>query len=297
MTAAAQAARNDPSDPLLAAYLLSRPAGYPEPAAGQSAEQFFGAAFETAEIAQGFCTGYFEPELMGALHRSDHFATPIYRKPPDLKADQPYHDRRSIEDGALDGRGLELAWLADPIEAFFLHIQGSGRIRLEDGQVLRVGYAGKNGHPYQSIGKVLVERGFFSLEDVTAQAIKDWLAAHPDDAGRVMNENPSYIFFDKRPHLDETDGPIGTAGVPLTPMISVAADPDHHLMDALIHIQHDPATGLNNGYAIVQDTGGAIKGKGRIDLFTGSGEVAGQIASGLKHPVRITTFAPKKAPT
>ena len=296
MTAAAQAARSKPTDPLIAAYLLSRPDGYPEPADGQSGEEFFATAFKRGEVVQGFCTGYFEPELRGALHRSDVFATPIYRKPPDLIADQPYHDRQSIEGGVLDGQGLELAWLADPIEAFFLHIQGSGRIRLDDGQLMRVGFAGRNGHPYRSIGKVLVDRGLFSLEDVTAEAIKDWLAAHPGDAVRVMNENPSYIFFARRSDLTDTDGPIGTAGVPLTPLISVAADPDHHPMGALIHIQHDPASGLNDGYAIVQDTGGAIQGRGRIDLFTGSGEAAGQIASGLKHPVRITTFVPKKAP-
>lgn len=297
MTAAAQAARIRTGDPVLAAYLLSRPDGYPEPAPDQSINQFLDTSFERGDVAEGFCTGYFEPDLRGALQRSDVFATPIYQKPPDLIADQPYYDRRSIEDGALDGQGLEIAWLADPIEAFFLHIQGSGRVRLDDGRILRVGFSGKNGHPYKSIGKVLVERGIFSLEQVTAQAIKDWLAAHPEDAARVMNENPSYIFFAKRPHLTEAEGPIGTAGVPLTPMISVAADPDHHLIGALIHIQHDPATGLNDGYAIVQDTGGAIKGQGRIDLFTGSGDAAGQIASGLKHPVRISTFAPKKAPT
>ena len=295
MTAAAQAARFSPSATLLSAYQLSRPDGYPEPVAGQSPEQFFSAAFTREGVVQGFCTGYFEPELRGALLRSDVFATPIYRKPPDLSADQPYHDRQSIENGVLDGRGLELAWLADPIEAFFLHIQGSGRIRLDDGQILRVGFAGKNGHPYKSIGKVLVERGIFSLDDVTAQAIKDWLAAHPDDATRVMNENPSYIFFDTRPHLAETEGPIGTAGAPLTPMISIAADPGHHPLGSLIYIEHDPATGLKDGYAIVQDTGGAIKGQGRIDLFTGSGDEAGQIAGALKHAVRITTFTPMKA--
>ncbi len=297
MTAAAQAARSNTTDPLISAYLLSRPDGYPEPAAGQSAEQFFTTAFKRSEVFQGFCTGYFEPELRGALQRSDVFATPIYRKPPDLIVDQPYHDRQSIEDGALDDRGLELAWLADPIEAFFLHIQGSGRIRLEDGQILRVGFSGKNGHPYRSIGKVLVERGIFSLDQVTAQAIKDWLAAHPEDAARVMNENPSYIFFEERPHLAETEGPIGTAGAPLTPMVSVAADPDHHPLGSLIYIQHDPLTGLNDGYAIVQDTGGAIKGRGRIDLFTGVGDAAGQIASGLKHTARVTSFALMKAPT
>ncbi len=294
MTAAAQAAR---FDPLITAYLLSRPDGYPTPAAGQSAQQFLDAAFTRGPASQGFCTGYFEPELRGALQRSDGFATPVYRKPADLNPDHPYHDRRSIEGGALAGRGLEIAWLADPIEAFFLHIQGSGRIRLQDGEILRVGYAGKNGHPYKSIGKVLVERGFFTLEEITAQTIKDWLAAHPDDATRVMNENPSYVFFDTRPHLTDSDGPIGTAGVPLTPLVSVAADPEHHPLGSLIHIEHDPATGLRDGYAVVQDTGGAIKGPNRIDLFTGAGDEAGQMAGALKHAVRISTYTPKKAPT
>lgn len=295
MTAAAQAARSDVPDRLIAAYLRSRPETYPQPKAGQSAQQFFDAAFVRGATGPGFCTGYFEPELRGALHRSGGFTAPIYRKPPDLAADQPYHDRRSIEGGALSDQGLELAWLADPIEAFFLHIQGSGRIRLADGRILRVGYAGKNGHPYRSIGKVLVDRGIFTLEEVTAQAIRDWLAAHPDDAARVMNENPSYVFFEPRPHLAENEGPVGTAGVPLTPLISVAADPEHHPLGSLIYIQHDRATGLKDGYAIVQDTGGAIKGPGRIDLFTGSGDKAGHLAGVLKHQARITTFAPGKA--
>lgn len=296
MTAAAQAARFDLSDPLLAAYLLSRPDSYPQPASGQSADQFFGAAFARGATGEGFCTGYYEPELRGALLRAGPFTTPIYRKPPDLTVDQPYHDRKAIEGGALRDRGLEIAWLADPIEVFFLHIQGSGRIRLDDGQILRVGFAGKNGHPYKSIGKVLVERGLLTLEDITAQAIKDWLAAHPSDATRLMNENPSYVFFDTRPHLIESDGPIGTAGAPLTPLISVAADPDYHPLGSLIHIEHERSSGLQDGYAVVQDTGGAIKGWGRIDLFTGSGDAAGHVAGGLKHAVRVTTFAPKEAP-
>ena len=296
---AAQAARSDTieTDRLLAAYLASWSEGLPSPAAGQSAEQFFKTAFSRKTPADGFCTGYYEPELAGSLSSHGPFVHPIYRKPPDLAGDIPYHDRKAITDGALDGLGLEIAWLSDPIEAFFLHIQGSGRIRLEDSQTLRVGFAVKNGHPYRSIGKILVERGLFALEDVTAQSLKDWLAAHPDDAERLMNENPSYIFFDTRPQLTEAEGPVGTAGVPLTPLISVAADPEHHPLGSLIWIEHHPQTGLKDGFAVVQDTGGAIKGPNRIDLFTGSGDEAGRLAGELKHQVRVTTFAPNKTPT
>ena len=299
MTAAAQAARNlenlTMSDPLLAAYLATRPDGYPTPSERQSAEQLFGAAFQKAEAEGGFLTGYFEPELLGAARRQDPFIYPLYRKPPDLTPDTPYHDRRAINEGALVGKGLELLWLADPVEAFFLHIQGSGRVRLSDGRVLRVGFAGKNGRPYRSIGRVLVDRGVFELDDVTADALKDWLNAHPDDAQRVMNENPSYVFFDIRTGLAENEGPIGSAGAPLTPMVSVAADPDHHPLGSVLYVEYDPATGLQDGFAIVQDTGGAIKGQGRLDLFVGSGDSAGKIAGDLKHPIRVTTLSPIKA--
>lgn len=296
MTAAAQAARTRQAEALLKAYLASRPAGFPAPDKAQSAEQFFETAFSKQTTGRGFCTGYYEPELNGSRIRGGPNLHPIYRRPPDLTQGQPYHDRRAISEGALAGQGLELAWLSDPVEAFFLHIQGSGRIRLDDGQIMRVGFAGKNGHPYRSIGRVLVDRGLFALEDVTAQSLKDWLIAHPDDGARLMNENPSYVFFETRPQLTAADGPIGTAGVPLTPLISVAADPRHHPLGSLIRVEYDPTMGLKDGYAIVQDTGGAIKGPNRIDLFTGSGEAAGDMAGVLKHPVRITTFAPKKTP-
>ena len=299
MTAAAQAARIDEQadGPLLKAYLATRPEGYPTPAVGQSPTDFFAAAFVRQAEGDGFCTGYYEPEIAGALSRHGPYIHPIYRKPADLTPGQPYLDRRAINDGALKGKGLEIAWLNDPVETFFLHIQGSGRIRLKDGQILRVGFAGKNGHPYRSIGKALVDKGLFTLEEVTAQSLKDWLAAHPEDAVKVMNENPSYVFFDSRPQLGVDEGPIGTARVPLTPMISVAADQDHHPLGSLIHIRHDPATGLKDGLAVVQDTGGAIRGPNRIDLFTGSGDEAGEIAGDLKHPIRVTTLAPKRAPT
>ncbi len=300
MSVAAEAACGETSDradeALLKAYLATRPEAYPVPTEGQTSEAFFASAFVESEPEDGFCTGYYEPELRGSLTRHGSYQHAIYRRPADLAADQPHHDRKAITEGALDGNQLEIAWLSDPIEAFFLHIQGSGRIRLDNGDVLRVGFAGKNGHPYRSIGKVLVEKGLLALEDVTAQALKTWLAAHPDDATEVMNKNPSYVFFETRPTLAEDEGPIGTARVPLTPFISVAADPDSHPLGAVLYLQHDPATGLKDGFAIVQDSGGAIKGPNRIDFFTGSGDDAGEIAGRLKHPVRVTTFTPKKAP-
>ena len=298
MTAAAQAARDDlqTSESLLKAYLASRPGDHPTPEPGQTATAFFFAAFAPGALQDGFCTGYYEPEIPGALTRHGPFVHPIYRKPTDLTAKTPYFDRKAINDGVLNGKGLEIAWLSDPVEAFFLHIQGSGRIRLDNGDVLRVGFSGKNGHPYRSIGKVLAEKGLFALQEVTAQSLKDWLTVHPEDAQRVMNENPSYVFFDTRPQLAASEGPIGTAQVPLTPMISVAADPEYHPLGSIIHISHDPASGLEHGFAIVQDTGGAIRGAGRIDLFTGSGDDAGQVAGALKHSIRVTSFTPRTAP-
>ena len=192
---------------------------------------------------QGLATGYYEPQLHGSKRRSARFQVPLYVRPPELieidlgsfreeyKGKRlagvvngnrlvPFADRAGVDGGALAGRDLELVWVDDPIDAFFLHIQGSGRIALDDGTEMRVGYSAQNGHPYVAIGRELVARGALALEDVTMQSIRAWLAANPAEAAAVMQRNPSFIFFRK---LDE-EGPIGSSGVVLEPYRSVAVD-------------------------------------------------------------------------
>ena len=170
-------------------------------------------------------TGYYEPELNGSLTRSPRYAYPLYRRPPELRDGQVFHDRASIEAGALRGRGLELAWLEDPVEVYFLHIQGSGRIRLPDGQVMRVGYGGRNGHAYRSIGQEMIRRGSHTPDQVSAQEIRSYVR---NVSGKgLLNLNPSYVFFRKIETLEDDMGPIGAMTRPITAMRSVAIDPDY----------------------------------------------------------------------
>ena len=189
-----------------------------------AARRFFESAFMPMAVADygngdGLFTGYFEIELNGSRHRHGRFQTPIYRRPPDLGV-TPSYSRAQIEDGALAHRRLELFWVADPIDAFFLQIQGSGRIRLEDGQVVRVGYDGQNGLPYVAVGRLLVERGEIPRGKVTMASIQAWMRAHPQGGAALRREDPSYVFF----HIVKRDGPIGAEGVVLTPERSLAVD-------------------------------------------------------------------------
>ncbi|MFQ5957805.1 MAG: murein transglycosylase A [Alphaproteobacteria bacterium] len=270
----------------------------------------------------GFFTGYFEPLLAGARAPDRRYVTPIYALPPDLitvnlgefrpelrgeriagrieaGALKPYSDRAAIDAGALDGRATTLAWVDDPVDAFFLHVQGSGRIRLDDGEMLRVGYAGSNGHAYVSIGRVLVERGALTAEEVSLDSIRAWLAANPDEAGAVLAANPSYVFFRE---LEEGDGPIGSQGAVLTPGRSLAVDPLHVPLGVPVWLDimapaPDPAAPDRRVRRLVvaQDTGGAIKGPLRGDVFWGFGREAGSIAGRMKHPGRLYLLLPRAA--
>jgi membrane-bound lytic murein transglycosylase A len=226
----------------------------------------------------GLLTGYYEPELRGALRPHGPYATPLRALPPPTP--QPLPDRTAIETGALDHLGLPLVWVDDPVDAFFLQIQGSGRIRLAGeatGGVLRLGYAGKNGHPYRPIGRVLIDRGAIAREAMSMQAIRAWLAAAPPEARiALMRENPAYVFFRILDGLAPEDGPIGTLGVPLTPGRSIAVDPAHIPLGAPVWIATaDPVTGAPiRRLTLAQDTGGAIRGPARGDLFWGWGAEA-----------------------
>lgn len=224
----------------------------------------------------GLFTGYYEPLMRGSLVRTENYTVPVYGLPPEVPpagSDTPYYAREQIYNGVLAGRGLEIAWVNDPIELFFTEVQGSGRIQLDSGEQIRIGYAGKNGQPYFAIGRVLVDEGIMPKEAVSMQAIKDWLRANPGRAKEVMEKNPSYVFFKITPG----EGPIGSQSVPLTPERSIAVDMKFvplgvpiFLDTALTSTPTTPVT-LYRHLFIAQDTGGAIKGPVRADIFFGNG--------------------------
>jgi membrane-bound lytic murein transglycosylase A len=266
--------------------------------------------FETVRIGEGtaFVTGYFEPEIAGSRTPGPGFPVPVYRKPADLievdaaaaaaagtlrrgrlenGAVVPYHERAEIEDGVLAGRGLEIAWAADPIEYFFLQIQGSGRLRLPDGGVMRIGYAGQNGREYVGIGRVMKERGLLGPGQTSMQGIVAWLRANPEEGRAIMRENKSYVFFQEL----TGPGPLGALGLPVTPRTSVAADPKFVPLGAPVLLELDRAEA--SGLWIAQDTGGAIKGANRFDTFWGAGEEAAGIAGGMQGRGKAFLLLPK----
>jgi membrane-bound lytic murein transglycosylase A len=260
-----------------------------------AAASFFRDRFEWARVgeAKAFVTGYYEPEIAGSRVRAPGFEVPIHALPPDLvrctRADGTtgrgriaedgscvaYFTRAEVEDGALAGKGLEIAWAADPVEAFFLEIQGSGRIRLPDGSVMRVGYAGQNGHGYVAIGKLLRERGLLPPGGATAEGIKAWLRANPAAGKAVMRENASYVFFREL----TGPGPLGALNVPVAGRTAAAADPLFVPLGAPVWLALDRKEA--NGLWVAQDTGGAIKGPNRFDSFWGAGDGAAALAGGM----------------
>jgi membrane-bound lytic murein transglycosylase A len=244
--------------------------------------------------AQGLFTGYYEPEVAGALRRSGKYRVPLLRPPadlidvklgdfaPDLKGRSiwgrvggnqlvPYYDRAQIEAGALAAQHLELLFLSDPVDAFFLEIQGAGRVRLRDGRIVRVAYAGQNGHPYVPIGRLLVERGELVHDKVSMQTIRMWLKTHPDQAKSVMDANPSYVFFRTLADRPTTEGPPGAFGVSLSPNRSMAVDRRFLPFGAPVFVA--TTNPINDApwqhLLLAQDTGGAIKGPVRGDIFFG----------------------------
>jgi membrane-bound lytic murein transglycosylase A len=284
------------------------------------ARAYFEAEFQPYRVtAAAFVTGYYEPELNGAIERSQRYTVPLHRLPGDLvqvdlgefrdtlKGERiagrvengrlkPYFPRADIARGALDGKDLELLWVDDPVDAFFLEIQGSGRVRLEDGRLLRVGFAGQNGWRYVAIGRVLLDEGALSRDDVSMQSIRAWLAANPEKARSILDRNPSYVFF----RILEGDGPIGAQGVALTVGRSLAVDRTEVALGSpvFIDLQHpDSPGGILRRLVVAQDTGGAIKGAGRGDLFLGPGREAGEIAGRMKARGTMFILLPKGAPT
>jgi membrane-bound lytic murein transglycosylase A len=255
-----------------------------------------------------FATGYFEPEILGSRTPLPGYDVPVYRKPPDLVEQDattaqatgtprrgrlvdgvivPYFDRTEIENGALAGRGLEIAWAADTIDMFFLQIQGSGRLRLPDGGVMRIGYAGQNGREYVGIGKLMKDRGLLGPGQTSMQGIVAYLRANPEEGRAIMRENGSYIFFQEL----TGPGPLGALGRPVTSQVSVAADPRFVPLGAPVFLQLDRPEA--NGLWIAQDTGGAIKGANRFDTFWGAGDYAATTAGGMAARGRAYIFLPK----
>jgi membrane-bound lytic murein transglycosylase A len=262
--------------------------------APEQAVAFFRDSFDWVRVANGkaFATGYYEPEIQGSRVPQPGYA-PIYMVPPDLvrctrpdgttgrgRIDEtgtcgPYFTRRDIEGGALANKNLEIAWAVDPLELFFLEIQGSGRVVFPDGSSVRVGYAEQNGLPYTAIGKVMRDQGILPQGGASMQAIKAWIRANPDQGREIMLQNASYIFF----KVLNGPGPVGALNVPLTPRGSVAADPKFVPLGAPIYLAVDRPEAY--GLWVAQDTGGAIKGSNRFDTFWGAGPDATRIAGGM----------------
>lgn len=291
------------------------------------ARRFFEAWFQPFEITadgetEGLFTGYYEPLLNGSKTRRSDYAVPLYLPPedlvkvdlgqfdPDLKGRSirgringrdfiPYHSRDDITNGALADRDLELVWVDDEIEKFFLQIQGSGQVQLDDGTVIRVGYADQNGLPYRAIGRDLIEIGALTPEEVSLQSIRAWLVTNPKRAREIMGRNKSYIFFRENTELDPTQGPLGAQNVPLTAGRSLAVDPRHVPLGAPLWLETtapwpDGERPLKR-LVIAQDTGGAIKGPIRGDVFWGAGDQAEAIAGHMKSKGRFVILVPRAA--
>ncbi|MCV2882112.1 murein transglycosylase A [Actibacterium sp. XHP0104] len=237
-------------------------------------------------------TGYFEPELNGARNPDARFRYPIYRTPPGLTRGQKWHSRAEIENnGLLRGQGLEIAWVDDPVDVFFLQIQGSGRIRLRDGNALRVGYGGANGHEYRSVGQELVRRGVFQPHQVSAQVIRNWVRNNPRDGRELLQHNPSYVFFRRVTNVPAHLGPLGAMNRSITQMRTVAVDPAFTPLGAPVWIEKGGRGPLRR-LMVAQDTGSAIKGPQRADIFFGTGDQAGRNAGAVRDAGRMVVLLP-----
>jgi membrane-bound lytic murein transglycosylase A len=282
------------------------------------ARRFIGREMVDAESPAGLVTGYYEPLLTGSLARERPDQVPLRGPPADLLTIDlaeveprlkgmrlrgrlvgqrvvPYYSRDEIARGAAPPAPV-IAWADNAVDAFFLEIQGSGRLRLRDGSLLRIGYADQNGHPYRAIGKTLVDRGLLKSEEVTAPAIREWLRANPASAGEVMHTNPSLVFFRQLPPpADPNLGPPGALGVSLTPLRSIAVDPRYIPLGSLVYLQtvHPVTRQPMNRLMLAQDTGGAIRGAKRADVFWGFGADAAQAAGLMKAPARIWVLEPR----
>jgi membrane-bound lytic murein transglycosylase A len=293
----------------------------------ESARRFFETRFTAHQIipsnkqdgspGTGLVTGYYEPLLKGSLAPYDQYQYPLYSRPDDLlRIDLAevypelskmrlrgrvvgnkvvaYHDRKAIdgEDSPLTGK--ELVWVDDPVAVFFLHVQGSGRIQLADGSMMAVGYADQNGQPYTSIGKILIQRGEIEREDVSLFTIRQWLQQNPEQAQALLEENRSYVFFQLRENADEN--PRGSLNIPLTPSRSIAVDPSNIPLGSPVWLDTSYPGETDHTLqrlTFAQDTGGAIKGYARADMFWGNGDMAEKLAGEMKQPAELFVLLPR----
>ena len=260
------------------------------------AKAFFEAFFQPVQITDGdnmLFTGYFEPELFGSKTKSGPYAHPIYRLPREAR-DGRWITRREIEEtNALEGRGLEIAWINDPVDVFFLHVQGSGRITLDNGEKIRVGYAGKNGHDYRSVGQEMVRRGIYQPHQVSADVIRNWVRRNPVDGAELLRHNPSYVFFREVNEVSPDKGPLGAMSRSISTLRTIAVDPSYTPLGAPVWIEKAGANPMNR-LMIAQDTGSAIKGAQRADIFFGTGREAGRAAGRVRDGGRMVTLLPRQ---
>src|SRR5262249_5214306 len=292
-----------------------------------NARKFFEDNFRPVRIyrlgdSAGFLTGYYEPIVDGSRFPTREFTVPIYRQPDDLVpppgyrkgqafpnsgrptrqgADGtvvPYYDRSEIEDGALDGQRLEICWIKDPIDLLFIQIQGSARVRLEDGTMLRINYDAHNGYPYTAVGRILIERKEVPREEMSMERIRAWMNAHPDQAKELRDQNRSYVFF-RIVGLSGAEEARGAQGVPLTPRRSIAVDKTLHVygtpfyIEAGLPVSNERRNGSFHRLMIAQDTGSAIVGPARADIYFGAGDDAGKVAGRLRHPGMFALLIPR----
>ena len=291
------------------------------------AKAFFEAHFVPLKISRlgeddGFVTGYYEPVLEGSRTKTDVYNVPVYRRPSNLfvrgftqdsaslpnkgavyrkigrRKLVPYYDRAEIEDGAIAGRGLEICWLKDPTDLLFAQIQGSARIHLPDGSTIRINYDAHNGYPYTAVGRVLIDRGIIPKEEMSMQRIREWMEQNPDGAKEVRRQNRAYVFFREVP-LSDKDEAVGAQGVPLTPGRSIAVDKSLHVygtpffITGELPIESAQSKTPFHRLMIAQDTGSAIVGPARADLYFGAGVDAGKVSGRLRHTVRFVMLVPK----
>jgi peptidoglycan lytic transglycosylase A len=311
-----------------ALWALCRRVSALQPQDSATARTFFEQNFAPVRIArlgeaEGFLTGYYEPIVQGSRFPNPEFHVPLYRRPRDLLAAGhklgaagfpnkgalvgrrneknqivPYHDRGAIEAGALDGQKLEICWLKDTFDALAIQIQGSARVILEDGTPLRINYDSHNGYSYSAVGRVLIERNLIAREEMSMQRLRDWMVAHPDEAPKLRATNRSYVFF-RITGLSNDGEPVGAQGVPLAPGRSIAVDKLHEygtpfFIEAVLPIESAKPVWPFRRLMIAQDTGSAIVGPARADLYWGAGDDAGRIAGRIRHPGRFVMLLPRE---
>ncbi len=309
-----------------ALYEACRRAVAAKPKNSGEARAFFESSFRPVRIAplgetDGFVTGYYEPVVEGARVAGNGYDVPLYRKPANLlkggrmlKAASfghgkgkkktgrklvPYHDRAAIEEGVLTGKRLEICYLKDPVDEFFSHIQGSVRVRLADGKMLRLNYDAHNGHPYIAVGKFLIERKIVPREEMSMDRIRQWMTANPDEGKELRRLNKSFVFF-RETGLADNEEAIGAQGISLTPWRSIAVDRKLHVygtpffISGNLPIADDTSTTPFRRLMIAQDTGGAIIGPARADLYFGAGDNAGVISGRMKNPAKFVMLFPNE---